>query len=177
VGIFIHAETNQKDVQQFEGAIRFGGNYPLGSYRSMTSALGANIGLDLRFNYDDLPLDFGVAIDVVATSYNFHKPDYNFQYDTYTTLGITYCSNYNFRQGYKVNPYVGAGLGYAYNYYNYHSNNIEKNSFIFVPKVGVELFYHLRFEGSLILCRKYFNCVSLTAGVVIGGRPRKSKYK
>ena len=172
------AKTQQKEVQPFEVALRFGTNYPIGSYKSMSGTMGINFGLDFRFNYDDMPLDFGIAIDLAGTSYNFHKPDYNFHDDTYTTLGITYCSNYNFRQGYKVNPYVGAGLGYAYNYYNYHSKEIDKNSFIFVPKVGVELLYHIRFEASVILvCRKYFNCVNLTIGLVIGGRPRKSKIE
>lgn len=178
IGVIIHAKTPQKEVQPFEGALRFGTNYPIGSYKSMSGTMGINFGLDFRFNYDDMPLDFGIAIDLAGTSYNFHKPDYNFHDDTYTTLGITYCSNYNFRQGYKVNPYVGAGLGYAYNYYNYHSKEIDKNSFIFVPKVGVELLYHIRFEASVILvCRKYFNCVNLTIGLVIGGRPRKSKIE
>lgn len=170
--------TPQKEVQPFEGALRVGPSFPLGSYKGMSNTVGPNVGLDLRFNYDEMPLDFGVSFDIAAVwRKESHVKDHPADL-RYTNLAVTATSNYNFRQGHKINPYAGIGLGYighAVIEDDLDLNNTgDCSSFLFTPRIGVELLYHIRFDVSAMVCRRGFHCLNLNIGFVIGGRPRKS---
>ncbi|MDE5809898.1 MAG: outer membrane beta-barrel protein [Muribaculaceae bacterium] len=175
------AKTPQKEVQPFEGALRVGPSFPLGTYKGMSNKVGPNVGLDFRFNYDDMPLDFGVSFDIAGVLRKESSVKVNPAELRYTNWAITATSNYNFRQGHKINPYAGIGLGYIGHAVIDDDLNLNKtgdcSSFLFTPRIGVELLYHIRIDMSAMICRRGFHCLNLNFGLVIGGRPRKSKIE
>ena len=171
------AMTPYKEVQPYEFGLRLGPTYPLGSYKDVDNKNGINVGLDFRFNYDDTPIDFGVSLDLASIRRNRVDSQNYIRELNHTNAGITLTCNYNFKQGYKINPYAGIGLGYGGNIVASDNLNIHKskdyNSILVTPRVGVELIYHIRFELETMISRSGFNCLNLTVGFVIGGRPRK----
>lgn len=89
-------------------------------------------------------------------------------------MALALTGDYNFRQGTKINPFVGAAWGVAFNDVvgdKYFPS--EGTSMLFAPRVGVELLYHIRLMAQFNISRKGYNNFSLTIGFVLGGRPKK----
>ncbi len=169
--------TAQNRVQSFEGGLAVGGCAPIESYRDGKGQFGPVLSLSARYNIPSTNYSVGLELQ----SNNIHR---HFAIDTPNGIDrvennnhsgfLVITTDYNFYQGKKVNPFVGAGIGISDNrtidsYYDTESVN-----FIFVPRVGVELLYHIRVTCGFTVTRKGYNGFYTTLGFVIGGRPKKS---
>lgn len=176
VSVAAFSQGNHKIVQRMEGEARAGFTTPLGSFHTGKPRISMSIGLEGRYNFKGTPWDCGLMLDLSAACRGYEHL-YNDGYDRWQnnrTLALALTGDYNFRQGTKLNPFVGTAIGVAYNDVvgdrYFPSKGI---SMIFSPRIGVEIFYHLRIAAQFNICRKGYNNLSLTLGLVIGGRPKK----
>lgn len=170
----MNAQT--KIVQMMEGEIRAGLTAPLGGYHTGKAQVSAALGIEGRYNFKGTPWDCGLMLDLSTARRGFEHL-YNDGYDRWQnnrTLALAVTSEYNLRQGTKINPFLGAALGVAFNDVvgdKYFPS--EGTSMIFAPRIGVEFLYHIRLMGQFNICRKGYNNFSLTLGFVLGGRPKR----
>ncbi len=165
---FAFAQTQK--VQRVEFEFSTGLSMPLGGYKDGKTVASTSLGLDLRYNMKESPLDYGISIRLGCAVRDFPtKSSVNMR----TTSALASVS-YNFRQGHKVNPFISLGMGIGQNDVPGDMRwGDEKSSAVFVPKVGVELLHHIRFNALMQLSRKGYHNYGLTIGFVIGGRPKK----
>lgn len=166
-------------VQKFEFEARGGFTIPLGGYHGGNQYGSMTLGLELRYNTEELPWDCGVFLQLDGASRHYDIPErpdgYRLQTNRTLAYGIT--GDYNFRQGYRVNPFVGIGIGCGS--YDQVGNSLYQNvtpatTFVFMPRAGVELFHHLRLTAHCMIVRRGFHTAAIAIGVVIGGRPKKT---
>lgn len=177
-------------VRPFEAEIFYG----LGTgfkYHDTYADGGGTLGLELRGNIKGTPWDVGGFLRLDATGYDFkdHMPPVETEPDGYVhylepnqsadafTIGAS--AHYNFRQGRKVNPFAGLGIGYSiYSSGGHdflHPYPTDGSTISFIPRLGVELFSWVRFTGYAFIMRKGYNTVGLSLGLTIGGWRRKNK--
>lgn len=139
-----------------------------------------SFGLELRYNTEEQPWDCGAFLQLDAAVRHYDMPNkpggYWLQTNRTWAYGVT--GDYNFRQGYRVNPFVGIGIGAASidqvgdsKYWNVEA----ESSFVLMPRAGVELFHHIRLTAHCMIVRHGFHTAALTIGFVIGGRPKKKE--
>lgn len=63
-------------VQQFEFEIRGGLTMPLGGYHGGDNDVELSLGLELRYNTEELPWDCGVFLQLDAASRNFYSQNH-----------------------------------------------------------------------------------------------------
>lgn len=164
-------------VRPIEFEMHMGASQPLGSKIAGTDRdFGATIGCELRYNFMDSPFDLGLTIDVTTACYNWMlDEEYDCTQSNRTAFyGVT--GDYNFGQGRTVNPFVGLGLGVGCHLAildELDDTNDGRATAMFVPRVGVELWRHLRVTLAANLSCKYFHNATLTVGYVIGGGRKK----
>ncbi len=166
-------------VRMFEFEARGGFTVPLGGYRGGHTFVSVTLGLELRYNTEEQPWDCGVFLQLDGANRHFDissRPNaYWHQTNRTWAYGIT--GDYNFRQGYRINPFVGIGVGAA-SIDQVGSLDCQtvsaENAFVLMPRTGVELFHHIRLTAHCMIVRRGFHTAALTIGFVIGGRPKKS---
>lgn len=173
----VYARHNE--VQLFEGEIRGGITSPLEEYHNGKARISGSFGIEGRFNFKNQPWDCGISLDfsTARRSYERFSEDGHWLWQNNRTLAISALSDYNFRQGNKINPFIGATFGVAIN--DVVGDNVFPSSgisVIFAPRVGVELIHHFRVMAQFNLCRKGYNNFSFTLGFVFGGRPKFHSY-
>ena len=174
--IAAYSQSNHHLVQRLETEVKAGFTTPLGGYHTGQSQIGLSLGLEGRYNFKDSPWDCGLMFDL-STARRGYEHLYNDGYDRWQnnrTLALALTGDYNFRQGTKVNPFIGTGIGVAFNDVvgdKYFPSN--GTSMFFAPRVGVEIFSHFRISTQCNLCRKGYNNLSLNLSLIIGGRPKK----
>lgn len=167
-------------VQLFEFEGRAGLTLPIGGYHGGNNQASMSFGLELRYNTEEQPWDCGVFLQLDAAVRHYDMPNkpggYWLQTNRTWAYGVT--GDYNFRQGYRVNPFVGIGIGAASidqvgdsKYWNVEA----ESSFVLMPRAGVELFHHIRLTAHCMIVRRGFHTAALTIGFVIGGRPKKKE--
>lgn len=143
---------------------------------------GAVFYAEIRHNFRKLPLDAG--IQVAGTI--FHRESDNagqLKFKSWSLMAIT---DYNFLQKSRVSFFAGAGVGYTSSEHSApvvfddsqpnwggFSTGEKRGSFCFMPRVGVELFHHLRVTAAYKLADKANSHFDLTVGVAFGGGLRK----
>lgn len=164
-------------VRPIEYEMHLGASQPLGSKIAGTDRdFGATIGCELRYNFKDSPFDVGVTIDVTTAWYNWMlDEEYDCTQSNRTVFyGVT--GDYNFGQGRAVNPFVGLGLGVGSHLAildELDDTNDGRTTAMIMPRVGVELWRHLRLTLAANLSCKYYHNATLTVGYVIGGGRKK----
>lgn len=166
-------------VQMFEFEGRTGVTMPLGGYRGGNNEASMTFGLELRYNVEKLHWDCGVFLQLDAANRHFDIPNrpngYWHQTNRTWAYGIT--GDYNFKQGYQINPFVGIGVGAA-SIDQVGSLDCQtvsaENAFILMPRAGIELFHHIRLTAHCMIVRRGFHTAAIAIGVVIGGRPKKT---
>lgn len=159
----------QTEVQRFEGEINIGFNVATGRYLDTSAGIGLTIGGELRYNFRNSPFDCGVWVNYTSFAWPTDLPEGTF-WTSSTNFALV--GDYNFRQGTSVNPFVGAGLGIGVRNSDYDGDD-EGCGPVFMPRVGVELWQHLRLTLSYEVNRKYYNGFSFTVGWAIGGGAKK----
>lgn len=169
--IVCSAQINR--VAKWEGGFYFGVTNPIGAYHNGDAKIGAMMGIDLRYNIQDSPWDFGAFLELCTAMRDFYKDgSYAYQNNRTTVVGIV--SHYNFGQGKQVNPYIGLGLGFALN--DVVGSRVypsKSHSLAISPRIGVELLRHLRVDCHTEISRKGFHTIGLTLGLAFGGGKKK----
>lgn len=174
-------------VWPFEAEIFYG----LGTgfkYHGVNADGGGTFGLELRGNIKNTGWDVGAFLRYDATGYDFTghvsppDSDYGMSYDLdqyQSAFSIGVVTDYNFRQGRKVNPFAGLGVGLSFystaGHDFQHPYSTDGCTLSFMPRFGVELFSCVRFTGYAFILRKGYNTVGVSVGLTIGGWRRKSK--
>lgn len=174
--VVAYGQSNHSIVQMLEGEVRAGFTTPLGGYHTGKSQISASLGLEGRYNFKGTPWDCGLMLDLSTAyrGYNHLYEEGNDRWQSNRTLALALTGDYNFRQGKKVNPFIGTGIGVAFNDVVGDKYFPSKGtSMYFAPRAGVELFYHLRISAQFNLCRKGYNNMSVNLSFVLGGRPKK----
>lgn len=162
-------------VSKFEFEMWGGVGVPLGGYHGGDNKTGASVGLCLRYNFSEIPVDCGVYVSLNSARRDFKRyagDGAYYQNNRTGSFGIE--GNYNFRQGLKVNPYAGLCLGVGLNDVVGDRHVLSSGtSLSIMPRLGVELFHHLRIGAYCQLSRHGYNNAGLMIGIVVGGRPRR----
>lgn len=181
-----------KRVTFFEMDIGFGLAYPLFDVNHFKKYMGneplkiipgLNYEWGLRFNFPDRPHSIGAQY-TLAISHK-HRGELCEQ-GSLMNLEVFY--DYNFKQGTWFNPFVGMGMGYSRPYYALVSihddvNTInymplaggEYSAMCFTPRMGFELFKHIRFTLSMTYIDKKASFYGFTIGGVVGGGTKIAK--
>ena len=160
-------------VQMMEGEIRGGISTPIGSYHDGKAIVSGSLGFEGRYNFKETPWDCGLMLDLstACRSYSHLFDSGSDMWQTNRTLALAATGDYNMRQGTKINPFVGIALGIGMN--DVVGDNLfseSYTSFIFVPRIGVEFLSHIRLMAQLNISRMGYNNLSITLGLVLGGR-------
>lgn len=173
------AQTTRVRPVEFE--IHVGASQAIDRMDYAKRSNGPVLGIELRYNIKNSPLDVGFLVDLTTAFYEFKDlevetvDDYtvktSFEQSNRTSM-LGFTCDYNFRQGGTVNPFVGLGIGLGVHdalIDVVNDKNDCNNTAVVVPRVGVELWRHLRFTLSANLSCQYYNNLSLTVGCVFGG--------
>lgn len=161
-------------VQNFEGEIRLGISSPLKNLADEENCAGIDAGVEVRYNLPKAP----VAIGVMADLYNPRRTSdkWGGASESYGGFMAGVTGEYNFRRGKNINPVACIGLGIAnFNDGEFWGTDGTSNRAFFRPKIGVELWHHLRIGFSITISDPKSSGWSMSVGAVIGGRPRKTK--
>lgn len=167
-------------VQQFEFGVNAGLTVPLGGYHGGDLSGSVTLGLELRYNVEDMPWDCGLILQTDGATRHYKMEDgskgYTSQTNATWAYGVT--GAYNFRQGHRINPFIGAAV--CIGSYDQEGDGTRKNvtpgeTLVFMPRAGIELFHHIRLTTHCMIVRHGFHTAGLAIGFVIGGRPKKKE--
>lgn len=172
LGFVAIANAQSFRVRPVEFEMHVGATRPLGgNIENTDKKVGAGLGLELRYNFKNSPLDVGLAIDISTAVYGWKPDEYDRQQSNRTAF-VGFTGDYNFKQGGKVNPFVGMGVGIGIHdalvdVIDY--TNDGNSTAMITPRVGVELWRHLRLTLTTNLSCRHYNNLNFTVGYVIGG--------
>ena len=177
-----NARTDQSSINQriryLEGEVGVGISFGADKLNFDRSELGAVLYTEARYNIQRIPLDVGVQVGGTI----FHRESFNAGRLDFKTENILVVTDYNFRRYNKISFFTGIGLGYAtldnslpISFDDSKPNwggfltGYKKGSFCFMPRIGVELFHHLRMTFDYKLQEKANRHFGFSLGVVFGG--------
>lgn len=178
-----NAQTSQstvadRKVGRIEGEIGGGFSFGADKLNFDKNKLGATFYAEARYNMQRVPLDIGVQ----AGGTIFHRESVNAGQLKFRTWNVMAVSDYNFRRCKKISLFAGIGLGYAsldnsapitfddsQSNWGGFSTGTRMGSLCFMPRIGVELFHHLRVTLDYKLQEKANRHFGLSLGVVFGG--------
>ena len=168
----------QYHVGRIEGEIRGGMSLGIEPYHGGRIKPSYSYAIEGRYNIGATGWDCGLMAGV-TTSRRDYITDHvggirsGLEQNNRTWI-MAATGDYNFRQGNRISPYIGCGLGYGYNQTtNAWIYPSEGSSLVFMPRGGVEIAGFLRLMAEFNVCRKGYNNFALTVGFVLGGRPKK----
>ncbi|WP_300904538.1 outer membrane beta-barrel protein [uncultured Alistipes sp.] len=177
----VQSSVADRKVGRLEGEIGVGLSFGADKLNFDKNRLGATFYAEARYNMQRVPLDVGVQ--VAGTIFHRESVDAGeLKFKTWNVMAVT---DYNFRCHTKISFFAGMGLGYASldhsapivfddsqpNWGGF-STGTKTGSFCFMPRVGVELFHHLRVTLDYKLQEKANRHFGLSLGVLFGGGRR-----
>lgn len=176
-----HPEAADREVGRLEGEIGGGFSFGADKLNFDKNKLGATFYAEGRYNMRRVPLDVGVQ----AGGTIFHRESVNAGQLKFRTWNVMAVTDYNFRRYKNISLFAGVGLGYAsldhsapitfddsQSNWGGFSTGTRTGSFCFMPRIGVELFHHLRVTLDYKLQEKANRHFGLSLGVVFGGGRR-----
>ncbi|MDO4159914.1 MAG: hypothetical protein Q4D41_05625 [Prevotellaceae bacterium] len=157
------------DVKTFEFEIKLGTTYPLQHYLG-DNKLGADMGLEARWNLKNSPIDVAAELNLCGIHRNYEGTCMTHRLDSYMTF-----VDYNINRGKKVSVFFGGGVGMCQGILLNSMYGEDRATLTASPRVGVELFRHLRITLTARFAGRVYNAMSLTFGGVIGGGLKKAK--
>lgn len=163
-------------VKHVGGSVNVGVDFPLDqSYHNGDNKMSVMASLDVRVYLKSLPIDVGGYLSFWAVGRRFPEPGYNpddpgnlpsvvnfNQSNNSFTIGAL--SHWYFRPDRKVNPFAGLGVGVSVYNTPHDFYPSEGCTVSFSPRVGVELWKHLRIGIQTQLMRRGYNSMALTIG-------------
>ncbi|MEG0807612.1 MAG: hypothetical protein RR410_04595 [Alistipes sp.] len=171
---------NYNSVRRMEYEVGIGVNKAHKINEAVAKA-GLQLYLETRMNIIDTPFDIGVQ--ALFGSFD-RKPDYALYEHTIRYRGtLVFLTDYNLRKWKRVQPFVGLGLGMSFvddthsRYEPDMSRRMEQTSydrsFVFNPRIGVELFSHVRVTAEYKWMKKDYSYFGFNLGFVFGGGLRR----
>ena len=187
VGVQNASAQKVRKVRAIEVEIGGGIVTPTDKLKFDKNKLGWNAQVELRYNFKHLPLDLGLHVDGALLSREGKtiqdagigsvEDIKSVNFASMTGLAVV---DFNLRRAKNFSIFVGCGVGYGM-----LINDIEKISeigdidklgcFCVMPRVGVELFHHLRatlYYKNLKTEQSHFG---VNLGIVFGGGKKKVK--
>lgn len=131
---------------------------------------GVDAAIELRYNFAAAPVDLGLGVSLCSmyrgTSIGNVIRSYKF-----VSENLLVTTDYNFFQGRMVSPFVGFGMGVAWSDVN-ADNSPHGAHFAFMPRVGVELWRHVRVTVAYKAFEKANNHLTISLGYAFGGGKR-----
>jgi hypothetical protein len=161
---------NYNDVKQVE--FEFGlGVISSNKYDGASAKMGVNLFMEARLNVADTPFDVGLQ----ATSGYFEREDNKYELkQEISSNGLISFVDYNFRKWKNIAAFTGLGVGLAavdntYISEGTNSNDISDRSFVLNPRMGVEVYNHLRITAEYKLMNSGYSFAGINVGIVLGG--------
>ena len=179
------------DDRRWEGEVFAGPNVGIGrseydGYHSYIKdshpLVGYSLGLEARYNFEKMPLDVGLRFAFSKTGYNeewksvdpipsgYEPYDY-WSKEYYNSFVLAAVGDWKFNLGKAVTPFVGAGLGVAFN----ESSSINETKPFIMPRIGIGVKDFLRVSLSANFSDMTHNTMALTVGYLFGSI-NSSKY-
>lgn len=165
-----HPKANAADeypVKSFELEVALGATFPIDKYVG-NNQLGPALSLEGRYNFNQVPFDLGLEIYMGSTARRFEDSNLSNR-----IASVSLFSDYNFMRGSKIFPFIGVGIGYASCDVVQGSYGDDAKKVLVTPRLGVELFRHLRLTCYSRLCMKGYNNFGVSVGYAFGGGHRK----
>lgn len=167
------------DVRRFEGEIGVGLVNGVNSFVLDDCSVGPRIYGELRYNFHTLPIDVGLQ----ASGSFFHREaDSQAERLKSKSFNVMAVADYNFFRGRTISLFAGVGVGLGVLEMSYpisikesnahwagYSTGEGKNKPCFSPRIGVELFNHLRLSVHYVVEERANNHIGFSIGGVIGG--------
>lgn len=169
------------DVRRFEWEVGLGLADGLSSLNLDKCTPGPKLYTELRYNIKALPIDLGIH---ATSSYFWRSAEQvqNINRLKTSSVNIMAVADYNFRRGKNLSIFAGVGLGLGIlditaplsfdntqmNWSGYITGD-RAERLAFMPRIGVELWNHLRVTLALTTQEKANNQYTLNIGVVFGG--------
>lgn len=149
-----------------------GGGVVFGNYmKNFVNDGGLSLFIETRYNIPELPFDIGLQASVSSYGGN------NNGYDVTNRGSLITFVDYNFRYFKKIDFFAGLGVGMGMTDFKYmfgDRRNVSLDRTLVVnPRVGIELFHHLRITAEYRLMDRYYSYFGINIGVPIGGGIRK----
>lgn len=130
--------------------------------------VGPALGFEARYNLNCLPVDVGTQLYMGSAVSKYAGGTLSFR--TFSFMSVC---DYNFLLGEKVSPFVGIGLGlnsYDIVQGNYPNDKTDHTMGVgLMPRVGVELFRHVRVTLNAHIGKAKYNTIGLSVGYAFGG--------
>ena len=175
---FAGNDGQELKVKPFEFEI--GAGMSVGNKYGLDKAVpGPNFYMEVRINLNDTPWDLGVQTSLGAACRKQNDQIYN----ATNKFGITVFADYNFRNCGAASPFIGLGLGrtaVASSYPGVGADgtvttiNNTRPALILNPRVGVELYDHLRLSAEYkFTFQRESSYVAVNLGYSFGGARKK----
>ena len=139
-----------QEVKNFETELRVGVTEPISAW-GMERVMGPQLGIEPRWNLNGGPVDIGAEMYLGVATRQYHDGGD----DAERIMSLSAVAHYNFNLGKTVSPFVGVGLGVADCTQTIGEGGLTNaTALVFSPRVGVELWQHLRLTLDLRLARK-----------------------
>lgn len=166
--LFITTETKaDTPLKPFELEISVGGTYGIDKYVG-NKQIGPAFAIEGRYNLSDKPMDIGLELYGGSTSRKYEGSNLSNR-----ILSLSVFSDYNFKRGNKISPFVGVGIGVASCkvVQGYYGDDAVRA--IFTPRLGIEMFNHFRITAYSKLGYKGYNNLGVSLGYAFGGGKKK----
>ncbi|MBO5044753.1 MAG: hypothetical protein J6C45_06920 [Alistipes sp.] len=171
--------AQKTEVRRLEGEIGIGLVNGVNSLTLDNCATGPKLYGELRYNFRMLPIDVGMQ---VSGSYFWREAESQPERLKSRSYNVMAVADYNLFRGRRVSLFAGVGVGLGVLSMSHpidiknpdahwagYSTGEGKNKPCFSPRVGVELFNHLRLTVHYMAEEKANNHFGFSIGGVIGG--------
>ena len=160
-------------VKEYEFEPFLGLSYPTRNIGGgdIKETIGSNVGLAFRYNLQDIP----VSVGAVAYLCNSVRSKDSYSTDNSQRIAsLSLTGDYNFMEGSKVSPFIGIELGYAQRHtisssFDDNIGNCSNNGFVVSPRIGVEVWNHVRLTLDARITQRDYNVVCFGLGYAFGG--------
>lgn len=143
--------------------------------------IGLRFFIEPRLNIVNTPLDVGLQLS--KSSFTRQEDIYGREHEIEHKWMLVTFVDYNLREWDRVVPFAGLGIGAAAvdNTSSWldsdtgrrKDDTVFDRSFVFNPRIGVELYDHVRITAEYKWMRKEYSFWGLSIGVVFGGGQKK----
>lgn len=172
--IFMQAMAQAGSVRPVEFELHYGIAYQWNNMHGANRSGGPSGGVELRYNFRS-PIDVALLIDLTTVYYEKKQESSDKLEQGNLTTMIGFAADYNIKQGKAINPFFGCCVGFALHDLcldTINATNDGQNTLAIRPRIGVEMWRHLRLSLSSTLSCKYYDNMCISVGLVLGGEKK-----
>ena len=177
------AFAQKVEVRRLEGEVGIGGVNGVNSLSMDNCSVGPKLYAELRYNFRALPIDAGVQVSGSFFHRDTEGQAQRLKSKSYNVMAV---ADYNFRRGKSLSFFAGVGIGVGVlemsapiaiqtpsAQWGGYSTGEGKEKLCVSPRVGVELFNHLRLSFFYMAEERANNHIGISLGGVLGGGRRR----